>query len=147
MPGRRNVFTTTADFTGIAFLTETAGFATDFPACVSRPRRTEAEWDFDYDIQKGRINSSTALVNYHIGDFTIGGGDAYSAAAGRKISTEQLPRQSRFNQFRLLLGYGYPNKRGFSCGHQSAASTRTLDSCNISTVQTSYNWDCCGVEP
>ena len=76
--GQRNVFTTTADFTGIAFLDSARRFA----PLISRLRvetspRTNTEWDLDYDFKAGRINSSMALVNYHYGPFTIGGGDAF----------------------------------------------------------------------
>jgi hypothetical protein len=39
--------------------------------------RTNTEWDLDYDLKDGRINSSMALVNYHFGPFTMGGGDAF----------------------------------------------------------------------
>ena len=95
VPGQRNVFTSTADFTGIAFLDSARRFA----PLISRLRmetspRTNTEWDLDYDLKAGRINSSMALVNYHYGPFTVGGGDAFlrviDTAAGttpRAIST------------------------------------------------------------
>jgi LPS-assembly protein len=145
VPGRRNVFTTTADFTGTAFLTGPRRFS----PLISRLRvetnaRTDAEWDIDYDIPTHRITSSTGLVNYHIGEFTLGGGDAYLLAVGENLPTNPAPTPVSFNQFRLLLGYGHPNKRGFS-----AATTLGFDATQgflqYSTVQTSYNWDCCGV--
>lgn len=135
---QRNVFTTTADFTGIAFLDEARRFA----PIISRLRietspRTNTEWDLDYDFKAGRINSSMALVNYHYGPFTIGGGDAFL----RVIDTTPA---SEFHQFRLLFGYGQLNKRGLS-----AASSFGFDASNGSlqyaTAQTSYNWDCCGL--
>src|SRR6266705_3021498 len=63
--GRRNVFTTTADFTGIAFLTGPRRFS----PVISRLRvqtgaNTDVQWNLDYDIKAGRINSSTALANF-----------------------------------------------------------------------------------
>ena len=77
-PGVRNVFAATADFTGIAFLDRVRRFA----PIISRLRmetspRTNTEWDLDYDLQAGRINTSMALVNYHYGPFTMGGGDTF----------------------------------------------------------------------
>ena len=77
IPGQRNVFTTTADLTGIAFLTQPRHLS----PLISRVRvetssRTDAEWDMDYDFQINRVNASTLLVNYHIGQVTVGGGDA-----------------------------------------------------------------------
>jgi LPS-assembly protein len=142
--GQRNVFTTTADFTGIAFL---AG-ARRFAPIISRLRietspRTNTEWDLDYDLKAGRINSSMALVNYQYGPFTIGGGDAFLRVLDNSLGT--TPKGTGdFHQLRVLFGYGQLNKRGFS-----AASSFGFDanhgSLQYATAQTSYNWDCCGL--
>jgi LPS-assembly protein len=143
LAGQRNVFATTADFTGIAFLNSARRFA----PLISRLRietspRTNTEWDLDYDLQAGRINGSTALVNYHYGPFTVGGGDAFlrvidNSAGGTTTAGD-------FHQFRVLFGYGQLNKRGFS-----AASSFGFDanhgSLQYASAQTSYNWDCCGL--
>ncbi len=142
--GERNVFATTADFTGIAFLNEARRFA----PVISRLRietspRTNTEWDVDYDLKAGRINNSTALVNYHAGRFTVGGGDAFLRVIDNAPGTTQ-PGASDFHQLRVLLGYGQLNRRGFS-----AASSFGFDanhgSLQYATAQTSYNWDCCGL--
>jgi LPS-assembly protein len=157
---QRNVFTTTADFTGIAFLDAERHFA----PLISRLRvetspRTNTEWDVDYDLKAGRINSSMALVNYHYGPFTIGGGDAFlrviDTLAGTTVAgitatncavrtTTASANVCEFQQFRVLLGYGQLNKRGLS-----AASSFGFDADNGSlqyaTAQTSYTWDCCGL--
>jgi LPS-assembly protein len=142
--GQRNVFASTADFTGIAFLTEARRFA----PVISRLRmetgpRTNTEWDVDYDLKAGRINNSTALVNYHTGPFTVGGGDAFLRVIDPLSPT--TPNSARdFHQLRVLLGYGQLNKRGFS-----AASSFGFDanhgSLQYATAQTTYNWDCCGL--
>jgi LPS-assembly protein len=153
--GQRNVFTTTADFTGTAFLDSERRFA----PLISRLRietspRTNTEWDLDYDIKTGQINSSMALVNYHYGPFTIGGGDAFLRVIDTVAGTTPTNCAVRgtapsanvcdFQQFRVLLGYGQLNKRGLS-----AASSFGFDADNGSlqyaTAQTSYIWDCCGV--
>jgi LPS-assembly protein len=144
VPGRRNVFTTTADLTGIAFLTGERRLS----PLVSRLRiqpsnRTDAEWDLDYDFKTGGINSSTVLVNYHIGSFTLGGGDAYLRTPGETTVSDPLSAPQRFNQFRLLFGYGYPNKRGFS-GALTAGFDADLNFLQYGAVQTTYNWNCCG---
>jgi len=140
--GQRNVFTTTADFTGIAFLDSERHFA----PLISRLRietspRTNTEWDLDYDLKDGRINSSMVLVNYRFGAFIMGGGDAFLRVIDTGAGTTPT---SEFNQFRLLFGYGQLNKLGLS-----AASSFGLDADNGSlqyaTAQTSYTWDCCGL--
>jgi len=144
VPGVRNVFTTTSDFTGIAFLNGRRNFA----PIISRLRvetslRTNTEWDLDYDPKTGQINGSTALVNYHYGPFTIGGGDAFLRVLDSG-SGALLTNSESFHQFRVLAGYGQLNKPGLS-----AAASFGFDSnegnLQYATAQASYNWDCCGI--
>jgi LPS-assembly protein len=141
VPGQPNVFTTTADFTGIAFLAE----ARRLSPLISRLKfqatsRTEAEWAIDYDFKNGRINASTAFVNYRFGSYTIGGGDAFLQAP----STTTPTGQQAFNQFRLLFGYGQPNKRGLSAA-TNLGFDANLGVLQYSAAQAAYNWDCCGL--
>ena len=140
---QRYVFTTTADFTGIAFLDSARHFA----PIISRLRietspRTNTEWDLDYDLNGGRINNSTALVNYHAGPFTVGGGDAFLRVLDNSLGTAKTLRD--FHQFRVLFGYGQLNKRGLSAASSFAFDANT-GSLQYATAQTSYNWDCCGL--
>jgi len=156
--GQRNVFTTTEDLTGIAFVTQPRHLS----PVVSRLRvanssRTNTEWDLDYDFQLSRVNASTLLVNYNAGPFTIGGGDAFlqipqtnapstSGPSFGHCGSESPTTQPtcKFQQFRVALGYGGFTRRGFS-----AASSFGFDSeikqLQFATAQTTYNWDCCGV--
>jgi LPS-assembly protein len=141
--GRRNVLTTTADFTGIAFLTEPQHLS----PLISRLRiqtssQADAEWDFDYDFKKGRVNASTVLVNYHLGAFTFGGGDAFVQSLPGITVTNAT--QQDFNQFRVLFGYGHPSKPGFT-GATSFGFDANIGFLQYATAQTTYNWNCCGV--
>lgn len=160
VPGQRNVFTSTEDLTGIAFLTEPRHLS----PIVSRLRvatgsHTDTEWDLDYDFQLGRINASTLLVNYNLGPITVGGGDAFlqipqpnttslsqseGACSPNAINGTTKQPTCEFQQFRVALGYGGLTRRGFS-----AASSFGIDSENgllqFATAQTTYNWDCCGL--
>lgn len=142
--GRRNVFTTTADFAGIAFLTDPRHWT----PVVSRVRvqttaNTDIEWQLDYDTKKGRINSSTAVVSHRIGEVYLGGSQTFLRTPGEIITSTPIPAPDKFNQFRALVGYGHPNKRGLSAGTTVGfdANFRFLQ---YSAVQTTYNWDCCG---
>jgi LPS-assembly protein len=154
---QRNVFTTTADLTGIAFLDSERRFA----PLISRLRvetspRTNTEWDLDYDFKAGRINSSMALVNYHYGPFTIGGGDAFlrviDTAAGTTTAPVNCAAPSNatsasicdFHQFRVLFGYGQLNKRGVSAA-TSLGFDANAGSLQYASAQASYTWDCCGL--
>ncbi len=142
--GSRNVFASTSDLTGIAFLNQMRRLS----PIISRLRietgpRTNTEWDLDYDLRTSRINASTALVNYHYGQFTIGGGDAFLRTIDTSLGTViHSPRD--FHQFRLLFGYGQLNKRGFS-GATSLGFDENRGFLQYSAIQTSYNWDCCGL--
>jgi len=142
--GQRNVFASTNDFTGIGFLSDMRRFS----PIISRLRvetspRTNTEWDLDYDFKTGRINASTALVNYHYGLFTVGGGDAF-LRVNDLTQGQVVPGQRDFHQFRFLFGYGQPQKRGFS-GASSFGFDHNQKFLQYSTAQLTYNWDCCGV--
>ncbi len=143
--GQRNVFTTTADLTGIAFVTEPRHLS----PLVSRLRvetssRTDMEWDMDYDFQSNQVNASTLLANYHIGQVTIGGGDAILQIPGPSAIPTSAEQPSRFNQFRAALGYGQATKRGFSAAGSFGFDAEATQLQFVST-QSTYNWDCCGL--
>jgi LPS-assembly protein len=155
--GQRNVFATTEDLTGIAFVTQPRHLS----PLVSRLRaatasHTDTEWDLDYDFQLARVNASTLLVNYNWGPFTVGGGDAYleipqtnttpqglsEGKCGPVLGSNQIT--CKFQQFRAALGYGGLTRRGFSAATNLGfdAETRQMQ---FATAQTTYNWNCCGV--
>jgi LPS-assembly protein len=144
VPGRSNVFTSTVDLTGIAFLT---GLRHLSPLTsrlrIGTTRSSDLEWAADYDFLLGRMNSSTFLFNYHAGLFTIGAGDAFLHVPGETVSTSASP--SKFNQFRTVLGYGSANKRGFS-GATNLGFDAVLGQVQYGAVQLAYKWDCCGVD-
>ncbi len=143
--GRRNVFTTTVEFTGIAFLTEPRAFS----PVISRLRlnathATDIQWNLDYDTRKGRINASTTLVNLRHGEYFIGGSHAFLHAQGEVITPSTIQGPTQFNQLRFLAGYGHPNKRGWS-GAANIGWDAGLHFLQYGAFQTTYNWDCCGV--
>jgi len=146
IPGQRNMFTTTADLTGIAFVTEPRHLS----PLVSRLRvetsaHTDAEWDLDYDFQGYSVNASTLLANYHVGPVSIGGGDAIlNIPAQAATSSTGSATPARFNQFRAAIGYGQATKRGFS-GAGSFGFDSESNILQFVAAQTTYNWDCCGV--
>jgi LPS-assembly protein len=146
VPGKSNVFTSTVDLTGIAFLTK----ATHLSPLISRLRiatsaRNDLEWDADYDFQAGRVNTSMVLFNYHFGLFTVGGGNALLHVPSLiTASTTATPPAVKFDQYRAVLGYGNLNKRGFS-GAVNLGIDANLNQVQYGSVQLAYNWDCCGV--
>ncbi|MCU1311109.1 MAG: Organic solvent tolerance protein OstA-like protein [Candidatus Angelobacter sp.] len=145
VPGQRNVLTATEDLTGIAFLFGPRRFS----PIISKIRaqatsKVEGSWQLDYDTVRGGINGSTAFANYRIGDYFLGGGHAFMFVPPTVPSPGNPPGPDRFNQFRAMLGYGGPAKLGLS----SAAAIGfdvNLRFLQYGSLQTSYNWDCCGI--
>ena len=174
--GRRNVFQTTLDLSGIAFLTEPRNIS----PLISRLRvrtsaNTDFEWDFDFDTGARKFTSSNVFIDLHRGNVFSALSYARLDAPGR-FYTEGDPTAtgstqgvttavSDFNQLRFLVGYGSPAKPGLSVAANigldlkslyGATSTTTINGVQASTtiypaltqytaLQTSYNWNCCGV--
>jgi LPS-assembly protein len=145
VPGTRNVFAATVDLTGNAFLND----ARRLSPLISRLRiqptsRIDGEWDLDYDVKKGRIDASTALLSYRFGLFTFGGGNAFLQTPLETALVNALPTPERFDQFRVLAGYGHADKQGFT-GAASVGFDGQQGFLQYASVQTAYNWNCCGV--
>ncbi len=153
--GQRNVFTSTLDLTGIAFL---AAPRNNSPI-ISRLRlrttgATDLEWDLDYDGRSGRVQGSNLLASYRVANYFFSVGDARLVNlvpqtpalpnAPSATGTTQPGAQRNFNQLRVAAIYGSPTKHGLSAGANlgydfAFAQTQYLG------VETGYNRDCCGV--
>ena len=146
--GKRNVFTSTADLTGIAFLTAPEHLSPLISRFkVETSARDDFEWDADYDFKFGRVNTSTVLFNHHFGLFTVGAGDALLHVPGQIAGTMIVgsgPPAEKFNQVRTVFGYGGSNKRGFS-GAVNLGFDVNINQIQYGSTQFSYNWDCCGI--
>ncbi len=144
--GVRNVFTSTVELTGIAFLTEPRRFSPIVSRLRARGPASDIEWQLDFDTKLARINASSVWVNHKLfSDVYIGGAHYYLQTPGEILSSGGLlPAPAKFNQFRVITSYGHPNKRGLN-----AAATIGFDAnqgfLQYSAGQTSYNWDCCGI--
>jgi LPS-assembly protein len=143
--GKRNVLTTTAELSGIAFLTEPRNLS----PIISRLRwlpsdATDLQWNLDYDVRKGRISGSTIFATWRMDEFFIGGSHAFFHAPGEIFVTNPIPGPTLFNQFRVIGGYGHPNKHGLSLAG-SLGFDSNFSKVQYGTGQISYNWDCIGL--
>lgn len=144
--GARNVFTTSEDLTGIGFIFGPRSFS----PMVSRMEiqatpNTDIQWNFDYDSVLGRINASTAIANYRMGEYFVGASNAFLNTTIPYVTpTTSSLIPAVFNQIRFLGGYGHPNKLGLSAAG-SIGFDEALDQLQFSAVQLTYNWDCCGL--
>ena len=105
--GRRNIFDTTLNFSGIAFLTEPRAIA----PLLSRMRvRTsehlDFEWDFDWDTGAKKFTSNNVFLDVHEGNLFGGLSYARLNAPGRFYTEGVSSAVSDFNQLRLLWDMG-----------------------------------------
>ena len=154
-PGTRNVLETTLDLSGVAFLDHPRHYS----PIISRLRwqttgETNVEWDFDYDTKRGRFDASSLFASYKQGDFTFSIGEAHlhtlpgASSPSNPVSsspvTATIPSEINFNQLRFTGIYGSPIKRGLSTG-MNLGYDFTFNSLQYFGVQTTYNWNCCGL--
>ena len=145
VPGVRNVLETTVEFSGIAFLTEPRVLSPVTSRLHLRTsQHTDLQWLFDYDPKKGRINASDVFFDYHVGHYFVGGSHALLHAPGEIFLSSSTPTVEKFNQFRATAGIGSPSRRGLSLAGNIGYDVN-LTSLQYTSVQTSYNWDCCGL--
>ena len=154
--GRRNIFDTTLALSGIAFLTEPRNIS----PLLSRMRfrtsgHTDLEWDFDYDTGASRFTSSNIFLDARKGRLFGGVSYALLQAPGRfataHIDTNNNDQEtlttsptSNFKQMRVLGGFGDPNRLGLAIA-ANAGIDINLDQIQYAAIQTSYNWNCCGL--
>src|SRR5258708_9812392 len=145
--GRRNIFDTTLNFSGIAFLTEPRAIS----PLVSRLRvhtseHMDVEWDFGLDTGAKKFTSNNVMLDVHEGN--VFGGLSYARlnAPGRFYTEGVSSPVSNFNQLRLLLGYGSPTKAGLGVAANVGLDVNAGNSglMQYGALQGSYNWDCCG---
>jgi LPS-assembly protein len=142
IPDQRNVFETTLDLSGIAFLTQPRNLS----PVISRLRfeaidSLRIQWDLDYDPKAGRFGADNLYAGYSWGETTIGvihsllnavdeQGSAASITKSQQLSPFfQLGRQARTG-FNLAANGGYDFVHG---------------ALQYAGIQAVYNWNCCGL--
>jgi LPS-assembly protein len=144
-PFRRNVLASTLDLTGVSFLN---GPRNTSPLISRLKIRTsehmDLEWDADYDFKTGRMEASNVFADYRRD--SIFGSVGYSKLQALNASfTSNLASQvTKYSLLRLLIGYGDPTKRGLSAG-ANAGYDFIQNALQYGGIQSSYNWDCCGL--
>jgi LPS-assembly protein len=153
--GQRNVFQTSSDLTGYAFIDQPRGYSPIISALRAQPRPNfGVEWRADYDPLRGKITNSSlsldARLRYYL--FSIGHSNVSCVPIGMvegettnpcidSSSTAGVLSPSS-NQLRTMVGVGDENKRGWNVGVHAIYdyATRTLLSAN---TQITYNTNCC----
>ena len=136
VPGQTNVFDSTVDFTGTAFLVEPRKFSPIISRLRIQDASTDFGWALDYDPVLDQVNASTVYAGRSWGKWYLNIGQSYLNVLP--------PNPSIFDQYRVMVLYGNITKRGFS-GAAAVGVDSRLHYIQTATVQTNYNWDCCGI--
>jgi LPS-assembly protein len=147
VPNQRNVFDSSVDFSGIAFLTEPRNASPIISRLLVHNGSTDFQWDLDYDPVFHQVNANTIFVGQRLSPkWYILGGQSYLHVPGEVIpaNVNQVLAPDIFNQFRVQAIYGSLNSRGFSAAAAMAFDVKN-DFVQGATVQSTYNWDCCGL--
>ncbi len=144
-PFRRNVLASTLDLTGVAFLN---GPRNTSPLISRFKMRTSAhsdlEWDADYDFKTGRMDASNVFADYRRDAVFTSVGYSSLKALNASFTSSLASQITKYNLLRLLLGYGAPTKRGLSVA-ADAGYDFVQNALQYGGIQSSYNWDCCGL--
>jgi LPS-assembly protein len=143
--GRRNILATTLDFSGIAFLTEPRNISPLLSRLrVRTSEKTDVEWDFDYDTGAKKFTANNIYADVHEGDVVAGVSYARLNAPGRSYVAGVASSVADFSQMQVKLGVERQNKAGLSVA-TNAGIDLDLGTVQYGAIQTSYNWNCCGV--
>ncbi|MGA3161040.1 MAG: LPS assembly protein LptD [Terracidiphilus sp.] len=139
---RRNVFDSTLDLSGIAFLTS----ARNLSPITSRLRfeaidNLRIEWDMDYDPKAGQLDVDNLYAGYSWGRTTVGVGHALLNAVDENGSAASTIKSQLLQPF---LTIGKPSGNGFNLA-ANGGFDYTLNALQYAGVQAVYNWNCCGL--
>jgi len=142
IPNRRNVFDSTLDLTGVAFLTGPRNF-TPF---ISRLRfeaidNLRIEWDMDFDPKNGRLDSDNIFAGYSWGNTTIGVGHAMLNAVDENHGAASTIQSQQVQPF---VSIGKQSRVGFNMAANMGYDF-VQNSLQYAGVQAVYNWNCCGL--
>jgi len=143
IPDRRNVFDTTLDLTGVAYLTSPRNIS----PVVSRLRfeaipNLRVEWDLDYDPKAGRIGADNLFAGYSWGRTTVGVGHALLNAVEENGSSASAIQSQIVRPF---VYFGKPSDVGLSLA-MNASYDFTHGTLQYGGLEAVYNWNCCGLE-
>ena len=137
IPGVRNVFESTADLTGYAFLDNPRSTSPVVSLLRMSPiNGLGIQWQADYDPGKRAIVDSTLSVDYRW--------QKYFVSAGNNQVHNDPALAPNANQFQLRTGFGDANHRGWNAAVVTVYNYSQAV-IQYSTAQVTYNTDCCGL--
>ncbi len=145
VPFRRNVLSSTLDLTGVSFLNGPRNWSPLISRFKIRTsEHTDLEWDADYDFHTSRTDANNVFANYRRDNVFASVGYSTLQTLNSAFTSKLSTQITKYNLLRLLLGYGDPTKRGLSAGVSSGYDF-IQNVLQYGGIQSSYNWDCCGL--
>ena len=142
IPGRRNVFDSTLDLSGVAFLTDPRNLSP-----ITSRLRFEAidnlriQWDLDYDPKAGRFGANNIYAGYSWSNTTVGISRALLNAVDEQGSAASLIQSQQLDPF---IEIGRQNREGFNLAAHGGYDF-VHGAVQYAGVQAVYNWNCCGL--
>ena len=142
IPNRRNVFDSTLEMSGVAFLTSPRNLA----PITSRLRfeaidNLRVQWDLDYDPKAGLLGADNLYAGYSWGRTTVGVGHSMLNAVDESGGAASTIKSQQIQPF---LSIGKPSGRGFNLAANGGYDF-THGDLQYAGVQAIYNWNCCGI--
>jgi LPS-assembly protein len=140
--GRRNVFDSTLDLTGVAFLTSPRNFAP-----ITSRLRFEAidnlriESDLDFDPVTRRLDADNLYAGYSWNRTTIGVGHSMLNAVDENSGTASTVKSQQVQPY---LAIGKQSGNGLNLAVKGGYDF-VLGEFQYEGVQATYNWNCCGL--
>jgi len=140
--GRRNVFNSTLDLSGVAFLTGPRNVSP-----VTSRLRFEAidnlriQWDLDYDTKAGLFGADNMYAGYSWGRTTVGVGHAMLNAVDENGSAATTIKSQQVQPF---FSIGKQSGKGFNMAANGGYDF-THGQLQYASAQAVYNWNCCGL--
>jgi len=142
IPSQRNVFDSTLDLSGVAFLTGPRNLG----PVISRMRfeaidNLRIQWDMDYDPKAGEFGADNLFAGYSWGRTTLGVGHAMLNAVDESGSVASTIKSQQLQPF---LSIGKPSGKGFNLAANTGYDF-THGALQYVASQAVYNWNCCGL--
>ena len=106
VPNQRNVFDSSVDFSGIAFLTEPRNASPIISRLLVRKDTTDFQWDVDYDPVFHQLNASTIFVGQRLSPKWYRPGRPDVPARPRRSHSRQWQSSTGARHFQSVPGGG-----------------------------------------
>ncbi len=141
--GARNVFDTSVDLTGIAFIYGPRRFSPLISRLRFQNNATGVQWDVDYDPVLQQLNASTISLSHHWNQWYGGISQALLKVPPSLVTGGQILPADTFNQLVFTGGYGNIARKGLN-GAGLVGYDYQSKLLQYAGAQGTYNWDCCG---